>query len=61
MDIVPDMLYEFSDQPLSDIKKEVESWSYEKKVNVFESYMGERLNRRHRPGRLWNRYITAGI
>lgn len=51
MDIVPDMLYEFSDQPLSDIKKEVESWSYEKKVNVFESYMGERLNRRHRPGR----------
>jgi thymidylate kinase/thymidylate synthase ThyX len=51
MDIVPDMLYEFSDQPLSGIKKEVESWSYEKKVNVFESYMGERLNRRHRPGR----------
>ena len=51
MDIVPDMLYEFSDQPLVDIKKEVESWSYEKKVNVFESYMGERLNRRHRPGR----------
>jgi thymidylate kinase/thymidylate synthase ThyX len=51
MDIVPDMLYEFSDQPLSVIKKEVEFWPYDKKVSVFESYMGERLNRRHRPGR----------
>ena len=51
LDLVPDMLYEFSDQPLEQIKAEVSSWPYERKVEVFHAYMGERLNRRHRPGR----------
>jgi thymidylate kinase/thymidylate synthase ThyX len=51
LDIVADMLYEFSDQPLSKIQMEVDKWPYEKKVAVFQAYMGERLNRRHRPGR----------
>ncbi|MGH7142408.1 MAG: FAD-dependent thymidylate synthase [Candidatus Saccharimonadales bacterium] len=51
LDIVADMLYEFSDQPLSAIRQEVDEWSYAKKIHVFETYMGERLNRRHRPAR----------
>lgn len=51
LDIVPDMLYEFSDQPLESIQKAVDTWSYSKKAEVFGTYMGERLNRRHRPGR----------
>ncbi len=51
LDIVADMLYEFSDQPLSKIQKEIDGWSYDKKASVFQAYMGERLNRRHRPGR----------
>lgn len=50
-DLVPDMLYEFSTMPLSEIREEVAKWSYDKKADVFESYIGERLNRRHRPGR----------
>ena len=49
--LVADMLYEHSDQPLSTIRKEVESWPYDKKLDIFNAYMGERLNRRHRPGR----------
>lgn len=51
LDIVADMLYEHSDLPLTELQHEVASWSYERKVEVFNSYMGERLNRRQRPGR----------
>lgn len=51
LDIIPDMLYEHSSRPLNAIKKEVNTWTYDQKAKVFEAYMGERLNRRHRPGR----------
>ena len=51
LDLVPDMLYEHSDLSLEEIKREVDNWPYSKKEAVFLGYMGERLNRRHRPGR----------
>ncbi len=51
LDIVPDMLYEFSNLSLGDIRKEVAGWSYDRKIRVLDTYVGERLNRRHRPGR----------
>lgn len=51
LDIVPDMLYSYSSLPLKMLQETVAQWTYEKKVSVFEAYMGERLNRRHRPGR----------
>lgn len=50
-DLVPDMLYEHSNLPLTMIQKEVATWPYTKKAAVLEGYMGERLNRRQRPGR----------
>lgn len=50
-DLIADMLYEHSSLPLKQIELQVASWSYEKKQEVFTAYMGERLNRRHRPGR----------
>lgn len=50
-DLVPDMLYEHSNLPLKQIENEVADWSYEKKLEIFEAYIGERLNRRHKPGR----------
>jgi len=50
-DLIPDMLYEHSSLPLTDIRAEVAGWSYDRKADVIEAYMGERLNRRHRPGR----------
>jgi dTMP kinase len=49
--LVADMLYEHSNLPLEQIQTIVSDWPYEKKVEVFKAYMGERLNRRHRPGR----------
>lgn len=49
--LVPDMLYEHSDLSLEQLQSEVNAWPYEQKVEVLKAYMGERLNRRHRPGR----------
>lgn len=51
LDLVPDMLYEHSNLPLSELRKLTNEWSYDQKLEVFNTYMGERLNRRHRPGR----------
>ena len=49
--LVADMLYEHSNLSLEGLQSEVNNWPYDKKVSVFKAYMGERLNRRHRPGR----------
>jgi dTMP kinase len=49
--LVPDMLYEHSNLPLEQLQASISDWPYERKVEVFKAYMGERLNRRHRPGR----------
>lgn len=49
--LVADMLYEHSNQPLEQIQSTVSDWPYARKSEVFKAYMGERLNRRHRPGR----------
>jgi dTMP kinase len=49
--LVPDMLYEHSNLSLEQLQSEVNAWPYDQKAAVFKSYMGERLNRRHRPGR----------
>jgi thymidylate synthase ThyX len=45
------MLYEHSDQPLSAIQQQIRKLSYSDKEEIFRAYMGERLNRRQRPGR----------
>ncbi len=51
LDVVADMLYEHSGLPLMTVREQVAEMTYEQKVEVFKAYMGERLNRRHRPGR----------
>ena len=51
MDLLPDMLYEHSSLPLKEIEKIVAAWPIDRKEEVFNAYMGERLNRRHKPGR----------
>lgn len=49
--LVPDMLYEHSNLSVEQLQAEVNNWPYAKKAEVFKAYIGERLNRRHRPGR----------
>lgn len=51
VDLLPEMLYEHSSLPLRDIAKEVDGWTYDRKIKVFTAFVGERLNRRHKPGR----------
>lgn len=51
LETVADMLYEHSSLSLSEIQNEVANWPYEQREKTFKTYMGERLNRRHRPGR----------
>ncbi len=51
LDLVPEMLYEHSSLPLAEIRNEVAKWPYERREQAFKAYMGDRLNRRHRPGR----------
>lgn len=51
LDLLPHMLYEHSTMGLKDLQREIRGWSYDQKLEAFNTYMGERLNRRHRPGR----------
>lgn len=51
LELVPHMLYESSNLSVEELTKEVSTWSIDKKEQVFQTYMGERLNRRHKPGR----------
>jgi len=49
--VLPHMLYEQSTLGVKELETIVSEWSYEDKQTTFNAYMGERLNRRHRPGR----------
>jgi thymidylate synthase ThyX len=49
--LAADMLYEHSDLALEQLQTVTAGWSYNQKAEVIKTYMGERLNRRHRPGR----------
>jgi thymidylate kinase/thymidylate synthase ThyX len=51
MDIVPDIIYENTGLSLGEIRQKIAFLSYDEKLNVLKTYFGERLNRRHRPGR----------
>ncbi len=51
LDLVSHMLYESSNLSLEEIEQEVANWSIDRKIEIFTTYIGERLNRRHRPGR----------
>jgi len=51
LELVPDMLYTAAGLPLADLRREVSSWPYNRKLEVFEAYVGERQTRQHTPGR----------
>ena len=51
LDLVPDMLYETSCLSRKEISTITEKLSYDKRLQIFNTYMGERFNRRHKPGR----------
>jgi thymidylate synthase ThyX len=51
LDLVPGMLFELSELSEAETRKEVAGWAVPKKEEIFRAYVGNRLNRRHKPGR----------
>lgn len=51
MDLLPHMLFEHSTMSLAQLEQETAEWPYDDKLSAFRTYIGERLNRRHKPGR----------
>lgn len=51
LDSIPHMLYEHSTLSLKELENEVSEWRYEEKEAAIKTYIGERLNRRYKPGR----------
>lgn len=51
LDIVPHLLFEQSNLSTEGLKKAVAAMTEEQKQQIITDYMGQRLNRRHRPGR----------
>jgi len=60
LDLVPGMLFELSELSEAEIRDEVAKWPVEKKEEVLRAYVGERLNRRHKPGRALEEAIING-
>ena len=51
LDILSHTLYEQSTLSLAELEAETNKWSYTEKEEAMRTYIGERLNRRHKPGR----------
>ncbi len=51
LDVLPHVLYESSTLSLKQLESATSEWSYQQKEAAMKTYIGERLNRRHKPGR----------
>lgn len=55
LQVVAHMLHEYGQLPLDQIKNIVSNMTQGQKLEVFDAYVGERLNRRHKPGRAFEK------
>lgn len=55
LDLVAHMLYEYSDLSENQLTEYVKNLKYDEKYKILEMYVGERRNRRHKPGRALER------
>lgn len=64
LELVTAMLYAASDLPEIEIRREVADMTAAQRQRVIEAYVGDRRNRRHKPGRalerLWYRFDVLG-
>ena len=51
LDLVPYMLFDSTHASLKELKTAVKKWPRRRQLEFFDAYIGERLNRRHKPGR----------
>jgi dTMP kinase len=50
LDIITDILYTHSNLPLQQLRNELGTWPYNRKLDLFEAYVGERTTSRQLPG-----------
>ncbi len=50
--LVPEMLFESSNHSLESLRTLVQRWQKNQVEEIFQAYIGNRLNRRHKPGRV---------
>jgi hypothetical protein len=50
LDLLPEILYPFSNLPLADLRREVHAWPYNRKLTFLEAYIGERTSVQQKPG-----------
>jgi thymidylate synthase ThyX len=53
--LVTAMLYPFADRPEAEIEQRVRAMTVDERLAVVRAYVGDRTNRRHRPGRAFER------
>jgi thymidylate synthase ThyX len=53
--LVAAMLYPYADRPESEIERRVRDMGTDERLAVIRAYVGDRSNRRHRPGRAFER------
>lgn len=54
-DLLAEMLFASTDMSIKEIRKQVAKWPQKKIDQLFATYIGERLNRRHKPGRAFEK------
>ncbi|QQG49632.1 MAG: FAD-dependent thymidylate synthase [Candidatus Berkelbacteria bacterium] len=54
-ELLAEMLFAYSDLPQKEIRRQVQKWPQKKVDQLFKLYCGERLNRRHKPGRAFEK------
>lgn len=59
LDLTAHMLYEFTDMSEEQLTEFITSLKYEDKYNILSTYVGERRNRRHKPGRALERAVYS--
>ena len=50
LDLVPDMLFSYSNLPLTELKRTVDKWPYERTAEVFSAYLRDRAGYHRLPG-----------
>ncbi len=54
-ELLAEMLFSATNLPITEIRKQVAKWPQKKINQLFSTYIGERLNRRHKPGRAFEK------
>jgi dTMP kinase len=55
LDILADALYPHSSLPLGELRMQLAAWPYNRKLDMFEAYVGMRAHRRQQPGRAFEK------